>query len=109
MEIISIIESKKLITQKIKKMNLKENLKKFFKAKSNNEKTNASPDGVCPNCWGRQEWEGEFYKHIKAKNISPESNIYNNFINEVVTKLDKITLKEDSYECTTCHVKYKDS
>lgn len=90
-------------------MNLKESIKRFFKAKLSNDKTTPTPDGVCPNCWGRQEWEGEFYKRIKAKNISPESNIYNNFINEVVSKLDKITLKEDTYECTTCHINYKDS
>ena len=88
-------------------MNLKENLKRFFKAKANNEKTNATPDGVYPNCWGRQEWEGEFYKRIKANNINLESNVYNNFINEVVSNLDEITLKEDTYECTTCHIKYE--
>ena len=89
-------------------MNLKDNLKKFFDAKVNNEKTKAAPEGVCPNCWGRQEWEGEYYKLIKAKDRIPESKIYNNFIDDVVSKLDKITLKEDTYECTTCHVKYKD-
>ena len=88
-------------------MNLKESLKRFFKAKANNQETGTAPEGVCPNCWGREEWEGDFYKHIKAKNITPESNTYNNFINKVVSKLDKITLKEDTYECTTCNIKYK--
>lgn len=89
-------------------MSLAENIKKFFKAKENNEPTGKAPEGVCPNCWGRQEWEGNYYKIIKARNITPESNTYNNFIHEVASKLDKITLKEDTYECTTCHVKYKD-
>ena len=88
-------------------MNLVESLKRFFKAKENNEETSAAPEGVCPNCWGRQEWEGNFYEQIKAKNITPESNTYNNFIHEVASKLDEITLKEDTYECTTCNVKYK--
>lgn len=88
-------------------MNIIENLKQFFKAKSNNEKTETAPEGVCPNCWGRQEWEGNFYKKIKAKNITPESNTYDNFIHEVASKLEEITLKEDTYECTTCHIKYK--
>ena len=88
-------------------MNLKESLKRFFKAKANNQETGTAPEGVCPNCWGREEWEGDFYKHIKAINITPESNTYNNFINKFVSKLDKITLKEDTYECTTCNVKYK--
>ena len=88
-------------------MNLKENLNRFFKAKISNDVTEAAPEGVCPNCWGRQEWEGEFYKRIKAKNRNSDSNDYKNFIDEVVSKLDKITLKEDTYECTTCHVQYK--
>ena len=88
-------------------MNLEDSLKRFFKKKINNEDIGKAPEGVCPNCWGRQEWEGEFYKQIKANNITPESNTYNNFIHEVASKLGKITLKEDTYECTTCHVKYK--
>ena len=88
-------------------MSIAENVKRFFKAKAKNEPTDSAPEGVCPNCWGRQEWEGNYYKLMKARNITPESNTYNSFINEVVTKLDKITLKDDSYECTTCHMKSK--
>lgn len=88
-------------------MNLADNIKRFFKAKDNNEPVGKAPEGVCPNCWGRQEWEGNYYKLIKAKNITPESNTYNNFIHEIASKLDKISLKEDTYECTTCKTKYK--
>jgi len=88
-------------------MNIAENLIKFFKAKSSRETTGPAPEGICPNCWGRQEWEGNYYELMKARNITPESNTYNSFINEVVTKLDKITLKDDTYECTTCHMKSK--
>ena len=88
-------------------MNIAENIKRFFKAKNNNEATAEAPEGICPNCWGRQEWEGNYYKLMKAQNITPENNTYNSFINEVASKLGKITLKEDSYECTTCHMKHK--
>jgi len=88
-------------------MNIAENIKRFFKAKANSEPTGDAPEGICPNCWGRQEWEGNYYKLMKARNITPENNTYNNFINEVASKLDKITLKDDSYECTSCHAKYK--
>ena len=90
-------------------MNLSQSLKNFFNAKSNHEPTREAPEGVCPNCWGRQEWEGNYYKLMKARNITPESNTYNSFINEVASKLDKITLKEDTYECTTCQMKNKSS
>lgn len=90
-------------------MSIAENIKSFFKAKEINEATGSAPEGICPNCWGRQEWEGNYYKLMKARNITPESNTYNNFINEVASKLDKITLKEDAYECTTCQMKNKSS
>ena len=39
-------------------MNLIENIKAYFKKKSENKETGNAPEGVCPNCWGRQEWEG---------------------------------------------------
>lgn len=86
-------------------MDIAKSIKNYFKAKESHQSIAASPEGICPNCWGRQEWEGNYFKLMKARNITPESNTYNNFINEVVQKLDKITLKEDSYECTTCHMK----
>ncbi|MBT8300868.1 MAG: hypothetical protein HKN53_11445 [Maribacter sp.] len=88
-------------------MSLAANLKLFFEGKLKGDSASKSPEGVCPNCWGRQEWEGEFYKQIKARNITPESNTYNSFIHEVASKLDEIKLKEDTYECISCNVKYK--
>ena len=88
-------------------MNLIENLKTYFSNKQKIESSNNAPEGVCPNCWGKQEWEGHFYKKIKANNITPEHNTYNSFIHEVAEKLDKITLKEDTYTCETCNLKYE--
>ncbi|MDT0558915.1 hypothetical protein RM697_09660 [Ichthyenterobacterium sp. W332] len=83
-------------------MNLIANLKAYFSKKIDNLETGNAPNGVCPNCWGKQEWDGEFYKKIKANNITPEHHTYTSFIHEVAEKLDKIVLKEDSYECETC-------
>jgi len=28
-----------------------------------------SSEGFCPNCWGRQEYGGNFYKALKTENI----------------------------------------
>ena len=89
-------------------MSLITNIKNYFKAKSIGDETLKAPEGVCPNCWGKQEWDGEFYKKIKANNITPEHNTYDSFIHQVAQKLDKITLKEDTYTCETCNVNYKD-
>jgi len=88
-------------------MNIIESIKKYFQNKTENKKTGSAPEGICPNCWGKQEWEGNFYKQIKANNITPEHNTYNSFIHEVAEKLDKIILNEDTYECETCNLKYK--
>jgi hypothetical protein len=88
-------------------MKLFDSVATYFNKKKNNEETGLAPEGVCPNCWGKQEWEGEFFKIIKSKDAKPESKTYNNFIKEVVKKLDKITLKKDDYTCETCNVKYK--
>lgn len=29
-----------------------------------------TPDGYCPNCWGRQEYGGEFYEAIYKEDIN---------------------------------------
>ena len=88
-------------------MNIITNLKNYFKAKSKGDETIKTPDGVCPNCWGKQEWDGDFYKKIKVNNITPEHKTYDSFIHEVASKLDKITLKEDILICQTCNISYK--
>ncbi|TVZ56005.1 hypothetical protein OD91_1283 [Lutibacter sp. Hel_I_33_5] len=88
-------------------MSIIQNLKKYFTSKSEGNNTLKSPESVCPNCWGKQEWEGEFYSKIKAQNITPEHNTYNSFVHQVAEKLDKITLKEDTLVCETCKTSYK--
>ncbi len=88
-------------------MTLIESIKSYFNKKKNNEQTGEAPEGICPNCWGKQEWDGHYYKKIKAKNITPEHHTYTSFIHEVAEKLDKITLKEDTYICETCNIKYE--
>jgi protein-arginine kinase activator protein McsA len=88
-------------------MNILENIKAYFNAKSDGNVSLKTPEGVCPNCWGKQEWDGKFYKKIKANNITPEHDIYNNFIHEVSQKLGRITLKEDSYKCENCQMNYE--
>lgn len=88
-------------------MDLVQSIKRFFRAKSNNQETGPAPEGICPNCWGKQEWEGEYYKQMKSRNITSESDTYTNWIKEFVTKhIEGIALKEDTYICTTCNVKY---
>jgi len=85
-------------------MNLIENIKAYFKNKSNKKVTTKAPDGVCPNCWGKQEWEGEYYKFMKGENENPSNETYNSFIKDVARKLDKITIDKNTYTCETCKI-----
>ncbi|MEZ4795547.1 MAG: hypothetical protein R2785_00135 [Flavobacteriaceae bacterium] len=87
-------------------MGLIDNLKTYFKKKENNEETGSAPEGVCPNCWGTYEYDGEYYKFMKGQNGNPSEDIYNNFIADVARKLDKITIKDNDYVCETCKVNY---
>lgn len=86
-------------------MNIFKNLKAYFFAKANNQDVGEAPEGICPNCWGKQEWEGNFYKKIKANNITPQHDTYDSFIHKIAEKLDKITLKDDVLICETCRMK----
>jgi len=87
-------------------MALFENVKAYFDRKKKVEDTAKAPEGVCPNCWGKQEWDGEYYKFIKGEGGDPSRDTYTSFIQDVTRKLDKITIKKDTYSCETCKVKY---
>ncbi len=87
-------------------MSLLQNLKDYFKNKENKDETAIAPVGVCPNCFGKQEWDGEYYKFMKGQNANPSEAVYNSFVQDVARKLDKITIKENAYSCETCKMTY---
>lgn len=84
--------------------NLLEHLKKGKKQKE-------VPHGYCPNCWGRLEYGGEFYKAIKEKEINLNNiDAEKGWIQGLAGKyLYGIELKKrgKEYECNTCNVKYE--
>jgi hypothetical protein len=89
-------------------MSFIENIKNYFNSKAVGNTTEIAPVGVCPNCWGKQEWEGEFYKQNKGNKLIGNDQIYNNFIKKIVeNNISGIAINEDNYECETCKVGYK--
>ncbi|MCM5664178.1 hypothetical protein [Galbibacter mesophilus] len=44
-------------------------IKNFLIKKSNNQEIKA-PEGFCPNCWGRQEYGGDFFEAMKKEGIN---------------------------------------
>ncbi len=85
-------------------------LNRLFRNKPTDEFEN-TPAGVCPNCWGDQEYGNvirEKYKDIQINVNNKESK--HAFIQDfVVTHLNGIKLKSAVHgsECPTCKMIYK--
>lgn len=91
-------------------MTLLESIKTYFNKKINNEPTDDAPEGICPNCWGKQEWDNEFYEFIKGSKNDKRDETYNNFINKIVeTNISGIAIQKDTYTCKTCNVNYSNT
>jgi hypothetical protein len=85
-----------------------EKLIQFFK-QSPEETKNKVPEGLCPNCWGEQEFDNVIRDMYKDKQIDVNNHKENHaFIQEfVVNRLNGIHfIKGDSgLECPTCKIK----
>lgn len=92
-------------------MTIVENLTAFFKQAIEATK-GKSPEGVCPNCWGSQAYDGMIRDMYKDKQIDVNNHEANhNFIKEImVTHIDGITFVKgtSNLECPTCRIKQPD-
>ena len=50
-------------------MNIFQTFKNFIKPRPSSN----TPEGFCPNCWGRQEYQGAFYNAIKNEEITTKN------------------------------------
>lgn len=91
-------------------MKMIEKIISFFK-KPKEETEGNTPDGMCPNCWGKQEYDDQIREMYKDKQIDVNNHAVNYaFIQKfMVTHLDGIRLKKgkNSLECPTCKLKTK--
>ena len=80
----------------------------FFKRPASETK-NETPEGVCPNCWGKQEYDNVIRELYQDNQIDVNNGQANhNFIkNVVVNKIEGIRLKKGNtgLVCTVCVVK----
>ena len=85
-----------------------EELISFFK-KPKEETQSKVPQGLCPNCWGTQEFDNQIRDLYYDKQIDVNNHKANYaFIQKfMVTHLDGIHLRKgnNSYECPTCRTK----
>ena len=70
-----------------------------------------APEGVCPNCWGRQEYSGKFYEAVKnegidVNNASEKIGWIQDYADKHLSgiKMEKTT---EGYVCPKCKVTYK--
>lgn len=88
-------------------MSILDSIKTFLNKKESNQTVEA-PEGFCPNCWGRQEYGGQFYEAMKNEGISI-SNIdqKQGWIQDYVNKnLNGIVLKGEKQTCSVCYASY---
>lgn len=84
----------------------------FFK-RPVEETSEKIPEGLCPNCWGSQEYDRQIRELYVDKQIDVNNHEANySFIQDfVVNKVSGITLSKggNSFECPTCKTTYQDN
>jgi len=82
----------------------------LFKKKINDE-FSETPEGICPNCWGYQEYGNLIRKEYKDAQISVNNkeSKYAFIQDYIVTNVTGIHLKSaiEGEKCPTCMVVYK--
>ncbi|MDG2451074.1 MAG: hypothetical protein P8M34_15610 [Saprospiraceae bacterium] len=95
-------------------MDIVKSLLSFIK-QNDQEKASKTPAGICPNCWGREEYGGHFYKRLKQENLNSHSQDSNvGWINAYANKnLKGIALRREgngeTLVCESCKVSYQHS
>ena len=91
-------------------MNIVTSLIGFLKVRKKSDKQEA-PEGLCPNCWGRQEYGGNFYEAVKNHGLDinskyPEVGWIKDYA-ETHLKGIRLQQKDDSIGCPTCKISYR--
>jgi len=86
-------------------MNIIKSISNYLNKKDSRQKIE-TPEGVCPNCWGKQEYDKKIRVLMNDKQIDVNNKSAKHaFIKEfVVNNIDGIRLKKNnnSYECPSC-------
>ena len=73
--------------------------------------TDSAPVGLCPNCWGRQEYGGNFYTAVKNHGLDVNSKYPEvGWIKDYAeTHLKGIALQRDGDKlvCESCKISYR--
>ncbi|MFY0654793.1 MAG: hypothetical protein JXQ96_22365 [Cyclobacteriaceae bacterium] len=72
-----------------------------------------SPEGYCPNCWGRQEYGGQFFESIKTEgintnNIEEKKGWIQAYAEKHLTGI-QLNVNDAQLVCNNCHVNYENN
>ncbi|MBX2797948.1 MAG: hypothetical protein KTR31_09775 [Myxococcales bacterium] len=90
-------------------MNLIDILTAFF-GRSAEQTQDEVPDGLCPNCWGHDEYDGQIRQRMKDRqiNVNNGQERYAFIRDFAVTHVDGIRLRnhDSRNHCPTCKANY---
>ena len=86
----------------------------FFRGKKASvDKEDLVEAGVCPNCWGKQEWDGKFKdyvadptKDVLNKDATAQQAFIQKFVTENITGI-RLKSEGDKQVCPACKTAYK--
>jgi len=75
------------------------------------ETQQTTPEGFCPNCWGRQEYEGQFFEAMKnegidVNNVSEKKGWVQDYADKHLAGIH-LHQEGDGYVCSKCKVTYR--
>jgi hypothetical protein len=81
--------------------------------KSSAPSSSDTPDGLCPNCWGREEYGGQFYDAVKNRGLDAnhkdeDVGWVQDYANKHLTGI-RLKRKGDQLVCSKCKVTYRPS
>jgi hypothetical protein len=90
-------------------MNIVDSIASFFTSDQTSN-SDSTPEGVCPNCWGRQEYGGHVRDLYASKQIDVNNNkAHHAFIQDfVVSKIDgiRIVKSDTGLTCMNCKTSF---
>lgn len=94
-------------------MNIIEIFSNLLKKKAEKNES-VAPEGFCPNCWGKQEYEGKFYaaiekEQIDLNNIKERKGWIQAYATENLEGIKLHATTNGNYECNICKVNYKEA
>ena len=82
----------------------------FLKRKNSGKEVNI-PEGLCPNCWGRQEYGGQFFEKLKNHAIDintdePEIGWITDYTEKHIKGI-KLNNQDGALVCSKCKYSFR--